>query len=55
MVDGKFYWSLNNAIAQCQKTFGKNIVWTINYEKAYVQQGAWSHVHPDAANFNTNI
>ncbi len=52
MVDGKFFWSLDNAITQCAKTHSKNIVWTIDYKQAYVQQGAWSHVHPDANNFN---
>lgn len=55
MVDGKFFWNLNNAIAQCEKTFGKNVVWTIDHKQAYVQQGAWSHVHEDAKNFSTNI
>ena len=50
MVDGAFFWSLNNAIAHCQKAYGKNTVWTIDYAKAYVQQGTWSHVHPDATN-----
>ena len=51
MVDGKFFWNFNNAIARCKKTFGKNVVWTIDYKQAYVQQGDWGRLHPDATNF----
>ena len=49
----RYFWRLNSAIADVQKKdTSRQVVWTLDYHKAYVQEGAWSHVHPDANNYN---
>jgi len=55
MLEGRYYWKLSTAMKDANNSMHRAIVWTVDYKQAYVQQGAWSHVHPDAANFNTNI
>ena len=59
MVGKKFFWRFSSAIAEARESVALNeTVWSIDYKKLYRHDGEMfrlSRVHPDAANFNTNI
>ena len=53
----RYFWRLSSAIADAHKDNRRQVVWTLNYHKVYVANGEFklSQLHPDAANYNTNI
>ena len=57
MARNKFFWKLSSAIAYAERGYDRSRVWSIDYKPVYRADGPFrlSNVHPDAANFNTNI
>ena len=55
----KFFWKFSSALEAARLSHAINeTVWSIDYKKLYRHDGEMfrlSRVHPDAANFNTNI
>lgn len=53
MVNKRFFWKFNSAEDYAEKLGGKQIVWSIDYNKLMtVNNDFYNDVHPDAYNFN---
>jgi hypothetical protein len=52
MVNKRFFWKLSTAIAEANKSYTREIVWSIDYKKVYDNRMGALSIHPDAANFN---
>ena len=53
----KYFWKLSSAIDYAVRGYDRSRVFTINWKPVYRADGDFklSKLHPDAANFNTNI
>jgi len=49
----RYFWSLKAAIAAVENNLNRDIVWTLDYQKAYTHKPTFTSTHPDAKNFNT--
>jgi hypothetical protein len=49
----RYFWSLKAAIAAVENNLNRDIVWTLDHQKAYTHKPTFTSTHPDAKNFNT--
>ena len=42
-------------MAEANNSIGKTTIWSMDYAPLYTKRGVFHAVHPDAANYNTNI